>query len=413
MHDQKKSRRKRHNRKRFSLIGGLFLLLFAGIIGAFVLSQNLSQKAEKNSSSSHPISSKATRTMLSTTIQSNRKGNPPPISKGLTLEQEIGQVLMVANPAAYVSNEVLNEIATYHVGNVYLSGRSYNGTLSTQKITSTLQAQATQNATGRKKLLIATDQEGGYVQVLAGNGFSKIPTGLMQGTWGVSTLKNSAILWGEQLSQAGLNMNLAPVVDTVASAQVAANNAPIGYFQREFGYSQSVIASHAITFFQGMSDAKILTTAKHFPGLGYVNQNTDFSGNVHDTTTTESSESVATFRQVIDAGIPVVMMSSAYYDRIDPKNPACFSSIIVMDLLRKQLGFKGIVITDSLGSAQLSVWSAGERAVLGIEAGDDILLTSQANDIPAMYQAIYNKAKSDTAFAEKVVEAAHLVLSYK
>src|SRR4051812_32149149 len=130
----------------------------------------------------------------------------------MTEAQRIGQLFMVGGAATGVSSATLSAISSYHVGNVILTGRSSLGVTATRSVTQGLQARATSAATLGVPLFVSTDQEGGYVQVLSGPGFSTVPQALTQGTWATTTLQASARQWGAQLSSAGVNLNLAPVL---------------------------------------------------------------------------------------------------------------------------------------------------------------------------------------------------------
>lgn len=152
----------------------------------------------------------------------------------MTLAQRIGQLFMTQANATGAGTATMNVLRYWHVGNVYLSGRSAGGVNATAGVIRQMSATVSASTTANEYLLVATDQEGGYVQVLSGPGFSNIPTGLAQGTMSPASLKANATNWGNQLRWAGLKMNLAPVLDTVTQ-QFAPFNAPIGYYQREYG----------------------------------------------------------------------------------------------------------------------------------------------------------------------------------
>jgi len=236
----------------------------------------------------------------------------------MTETQRIGQLFMVGTPATGLSSQTVTDIQTYHVGNVLLTGRSSAGVTATAAVSAALQAKADGPSTSGVPLFIATDQEGGNVQVLSGTGFSSIPTALTQGGYPSSTLRADAKTWGAQLKAAGVNVNLAPVLDTVPSAAFAPSNKPIGYYQREYGYDPTTVSTEGGAFAQGMADAGIGATIKHFPGLGRVTQNTDTSSGVTDTQTTRTDSYLTPFADAVNAGVPFVMVSLAYYSKIDP-----------------------------------------------------------------------------------------------
>ena len=143
----------------------------------------------------------------------------------LTLAQRVGQLFMVGTPAdgsasAGASHDAAAQIGARHVGGVILTGRSRGGITATAALTTALQGRTTWNATAGVPLLVAADQEGGQVQVLSGPGFSVIPTALTQGGWSTSQLRTRAAEWGGQLRKAGVNLDLAPVYDTVPSPRL-------------------------------------------------------------------------------------------------------------------------------------------------------------------------------------------------
>jgi beta-N-acetylhexosaminidase len=325
--------------------------------------------------------------------------------------QRAGQLIMVGNPAAGGASAA-RAISRYHVGNVMLTGRSRAGVAATARVSARLQREADQAATSGVRLLVATDQEGGAVQVLTGPGFSPIPEALTQGGWASSTLRLRARRWGQQLRAAGVRLDLAPVADVVPTSG-AAGNAPIGAYGRQFGADPDLVAGHAAAFAAGLADAGVLATAKHFPGLGRVTANTDTSASVVDRVTTTGSGSVRAFTALAD-DVPVVMIASATFRRIDPANLACFSSVVITDLLRGRLGFQGLVISDDLGRArQVAAWRPGSRAVRFVAAGGDLVLTVDPSVAPAMALAVADRARADPRFRRQVDASVLRVLRAK
>lgn len=358
-----------------------------------------------------PDSPTPSRTATATPTPS---ATPDPLA-GMTLEQRVGQLFMVGTPAATAAPGSLDAVRTLHVGGVFLSGRSHAGVAATKAVVDAFTALATPSATAGLPLLVATDQEGGQVQVLSGPGFEAMPSGLSQGSSAPAALQTAAEGWGAALAASGVNMDLAPVVDLIASPDAARSNPPIGGFDRQFGYDPETITSHADAFRSGMDAAGVVTVIKHFPGLGAVTANTDTSSGVTDATTTATSPSVGVFATEIADGAPVVMVSTAIYTRLDPSQPAAFSSRVVAGLLREELGFDGVVISDDLSkAAQVLAWSPADRAVLALQAGVDIVLVStDPTVIGPMVDAVVAKARSDPAFAAIVDAAARRVIALK
>ena len=331
----------------------------------------------------------------------------------MTQAQRIGQLFMVGGPVTGLTSATTSTISRYHVGNLILTGRTTAGASPVRSLTSRSDALTSATATAGVPLFIAADEEGGYVQVLQGPGFSRMPTALAQGTWPDSTLTSNAAVWGHQIFRSGLDVNLAPVMDTV-SKSFAPDNPPIGWYDREFGYTPATVADKGTAFLRGMRSAGLAMTAKHFPGLGHVTGNTDTTAGVTDTVTTRSSSDIAPFRAAVTSGTQFLMVSLAFYSKIDAHNPAAFSPTVITGMIRGDLGFKGIIISDDLGNAkQVQAWSPGARAVDFITAGGDIALTVSPTELPAMVAAVSARVSSAPAFRTVVNAAALRVLTVK
>lgn len=331
----------------------------------------------------------------------------------LTPAQRIGQLFMVGTPATGLSGDAVSVIEADHVGSVILTGRGYGGVTATKAVTDAIQQQATAAATHGVRFLVGADQEGGNVQVLRGPGFSAIPTALTQGSWPRAVLRSRAKTWGGQLRAAGVNLDLAPVLDTVP-ASLGRGNAPIGYWHREFGHTPAAVTAHGVAVVRGLQAAGIAVTLKHFPGLGRVHRNTDTSAGVTDDVTAYDDPYLAPYSSGINAGAAFVMMSTAYYHRIDRDHPAAFSSRIIRGMLRGELGFGGVVVSDDLGAAaEVASWSPGARAVDFIAAGGDLVLTVTPSVIPEMVQQVTDRAQASTAFRHEVDAAVLRVLTAK
>lgn len=329
----------------------------------------------------------------------------------LTLYQRIGKVLMMGVPATGASAPTMNTLTRFHVGSVFLSGRSYGGTAATHAVVAKLNATVGAQSTGGLPRFIATDQEGGYVQVLNGPGFTDMPTALHQGTWSTTYLQAQAAKWARQLRSAGVNVNLAPVGDTVPSAAFAPYNAPIGYWHREYGYTSEHVAADVDAFTRGMKAGGVAPVVKHFPGLGRVTKNTDTSTNVTDNTTTRYTAYRRPFARATNNGTRWIMVSNAYYPKIDGHYIGTFSPVVMKTMLRHDLAFKGIVISDDLCNAkQLAPWSYATRATTFFKNGGTMLLCVNPAALPTMYWALLAEAKRSPAFRATIDAAALEVL---
>jgi beta-N-acetylhexosaminidase len=326
----------------------------------------------------------------------------------------VGQLLMVGLPVSGSRAASTAAIQHQQVGGLFLSGRTSAGVTRVRNLVEAYRGLAKHE---RVPVLVATDQEGGQVQVLRGPGFSDIPAATEQVD--LANLTGRATTWGDQLADAGVDVDLAPVADLVP-ANLADANAPVGHYQRNYGFTPPDVVHGAGSFAQGLRAAGVVPTIKHFPGLGRVTANTDTTAGVVDNVTTADDASVGVFRDVLERTStgrgprPWVMMSTAVYARIDPNRPAAFSPTVV-GLLRQRLGFHGVVITDDVSAAkQVQRWSPGQRAVMAVDAGCDIVLASADPSLAGpMADALVARARTDAAFAAKVDAAARRVVAAK
>ena len=342
-------------------------------------------------------------------------GDPGDSLAGWTLEQQVGQVFMVGVDTHTQQDASWAAVSERHVGNVFLAGRSQADTQAVLALVESFTDLVGADTTHDAPMLVATDQEGGNVQVLGGPGFSRIPSALDQSRLSPADLEGRARAWGAELADAGVTLNLAPVMDLVDAAAGPGANPPIGQWDRQYGSEPELVATHANAFARGMRRAGVASAIKHFPGLGRVAANTDTSADVTDTVTVRDDAAIDVFAQGIQAGAEVIMMSSAVYRGIDPEAPAVFSPVLVGDVLRGDLGFDGVVMTDDLSAAaQVQAWTPGERAVAAIEAGCDLVLASaRPEDVAPMVDAVVARAREDPDFATRVREAATRVVQLK
>ncbi len=332
----------------------------------------------------------------------------------LSPAERAGQLLWVGLDAGASRGSLDDLITGRHLGGVVLLGGWHSGRESVAATTSHLAGLASAEATGGLGLFIAADQEGGAVQQLQGPGFEDMPSAINQGGLSDAQLTQDASRWAEQLAAAGVNVNLAPVADTVPQSLDTANQ-PIGHWYREFSHHPEKVAAKVPAFIAGMHTGGVATTVKHFPGLGRITGNTDLtaSGITDDQTTTDDPY-LDPFGAGIEAGTDFVMVGTAIYSQIDPGVNAAFSHRIVTDLLRDQLGYEGVVITDDVGNAaSVAAVPVGERATRFIAAGGDIVLTADPGTVPTMTEAITAEMDADAGFADLVQAAVTRVVQLK
>jgi beta-N-acetylhexosaminidase len=330
----------------------------------------------------------------------------------LTLPQRVGQLFALGLANDELGPAELGVIRTQHVGSVWFTETTTAGAAAVRAVAAAVQAHATRGATGRVRFFVAANQEGGEIQALRGPGFSTIPTAVAQGTFDRASLRRHAATWGAELSEAGVNLDFAPVMDVVP-AGTEGENAPIGMLHRQFGSDPATVSSHGTAFIRAMTAAGVATTAKHFPGLGGVRGNTDDVAGVVDTVTTPNAPSLKPFRAAVAAGVPLVMVALATYTRIDPHHLAV-SSPAVMRLLRVRMGFDGVIASDDLGAAvAVSNVPPAKRAIDFLSAGGDLIVSKTVGPTLAMATAVVARASSDPALGARVDDAVRRVLAAK
>src|SRR2546428_7818361 len=331
------------------------------------------------------------------------------VFSAMTLDQRIGQLFELGLAADRLGPTEINLIQTDHVGSVWFVDRSYAGVAAIHAVAAAVQAQVASAATANVRFLIAANQEGGLIQAMQGPGFSQIPTAVVQGTWDPALLQGRAAGWAQELRAAGINFNFAPVMDVVPPG-TDAQNQPIGALQREYGHDPATAGSHGVAFLAGMHQSGIAVSLKHFPGLGRVMGNTDFT-TATDTMTTATDPYLQSFKDGIAANADFVMVALALYTEIDPSHLAAFSSTAMTQMLRNSFGFGGVIISDDLGAtAAVANIPPATRAIDFLSAGGDMITSKTPAPADAMVQAIKARVAADASFAQRVDDAALRIL---
>ena len=321
-------------------------------------------------------------------------------------QQRAGQLLLIGTEVD-APGGLADEIRQHHLGGVFLHGRS---TRSAAALRADIQALQGSAAT---PLLIALDQEGGSVQTLKGPDFPRIPSAERLGAGPATELRTANQDSARRLRGIGINLNLSPVADTVPAA-IGEANPPIGYFHRQYGADPAQVSEDIAQVVAASQGEGVLTTLKHFPGLGRTRFNTDTSTKAVDATATLTDPYLKPFAAGIKAGSASVMVSSAFYPRLDKDSIAPFSKRIITGLLRDRMGFEGMVMSDDLGAAKAAApLPPGDRAVRFIAAGGDLTLSIRPEDAAPMAAALTEKAQADPGFYARITDAAERVVRAK
>ena len=257
------------------------------------------------------------------------------------------------------SARFLTRIRNGKMGGVVLLGNGWLSESTAAAVTAKLQQAA---CTRGEPLLVAVDQEGGLVRRLYWAPPTEAPAYMSNAADGHAQAAGAA----SSLHAVGIDVDLAPVVDTPSSAHSFLGS-------RAFSRSRSWNATLAHAFVGGLQTNGIAATAKHFPGLGLASGNTDHGRIVIRAAAWKLRQGLLPFESAIKAGVKLVMLSTAVYPNLDASGkPAAFSSKIATGLLRQTLGFKGVTVTDSLTApAADRIPHTATRAML---AGSDLLI---------------------------------------
>ena len=248
--------------------------------------------------------------------------------------------------------------------------------------------EALQAATPFPPLLISVDQEGGRINRLKpAYGFPPSYSQQYLGTLNdLSFTHQCAETTAQTLKSAGINLNLAPVVDL----NVNPDNPIIGYYERSVSADPDIVTAHSLEVIKAHHEYGVLTTLKHFPGHG------SSTGDSHqgfvDVTDTWAPVELEPFRNVIQAGMcDVVMTAHIFNAHLDPDYPATLSQSTITGILREQLRWDGVVITDDMGMGAITQYFGFETAIeLAVKAGADIL--AYANNSPVFDPTIPARA---------------------
>jgi beta-N-acetylhexosaminidase len=291
-----------------------------------------------------------------------------------------GERIVVSIDGTGLTSELRAAIAKGKVAGVVLFEADFPTRAAGRALIDEVQAVPRPRRLAHLPLLVMTDQEGGEVKRVDG---PPEASAAAMGREGPAYSRKQGRLTAANLRSLGVNVDLAPVLDVGRPGGVIAET------ERAFADNAPRVAATAVAFAEGLEDGGVAATAKHFPGLGAATENTDFEAQTLALSKGELLDTdIAPYRAYVAAGGRLVMLATAIYPALSPR-PAAFSHRIIGGELRHRLGFRGVTITDSLGSAAVAEFG-GQRevAVDGAAAGDDLLLFDDLPSALAGHQAL-------------------------
>jgi len=302
-------------------------------------------------------------------------------------------------------------IEDYHVGGFILFGENIKN--SGQLITLVNSLKNT-NLKSKLPLFLSVDEEGGRVSRMPKE-FKKLPTNKIIGKVNNEdfSYKIGNIL-GEEIKALGFNMDFAPVLDINSNPK----NTVIG--DRSFGTNSIIVSKLGIQTMKGIQISGVIPVVKHFPGHGDTSVDSHIGlPSVNTDMNTLKRFELVPFDNAIKSGADAVMIAHILLNKIDSKNPASLSKIVITDLLRKQLNFNGLVITDDMTmGAILKNYNINDAAIKSVNAGSDIVLVCHGSNneikvINALKEAVANGTISKNRVDESVYRILKLKSKYK
>ena len=323
----------------------------------------------------------------------------------------VGQVLMFGYQGANPSEDFVDLIKNQAIGGVKIFG--WNTDKLDELAVDVAKMQRAALQTGESvPLFIATDQEGGWVRHVKGD-TSILPGNMAIGATGMAYDSfTSASIIGAELKLLGINMNFAPTVDVFTNP----NAHVIG--PRSFSHDEQETSYLALAFYRGLEEQGVISTAKHFPGHG--NANEDSHGVlplIYDSMETVWNRDLLPYRVLIREGLPAIMSGHLGFPFIvDDKTPASLSSFFQQTVLRQQLGFEGIIITDDMHMQGVRANGLDVPTVckMAIMAGNDMIMLSHPPETQQeVRDAFLQTIATDKTFKRRIVDSVRRILAIK
>lgn len=327
----------------------------------------------------------------------------------LSLKQKVGQMIMTAFPGAVFNDDAAHLIKEYLPGGIILFGYNLDGRENIARLIASMQVESMQDCS--IPLFVSIDQEGGRVKRIR-QGVTQFPGNMAAGVSGDGDLVYQwARVLGTELRQLGVNMNLAPVVDISNNPDNPVINS------RSFGSNPDIVAELGKSYIRGLQDARCIAVAKHFPGHGDTNRDSHkvlpvIPYGMDRLTRIE----LYPFREAIKADVECIMSAHISYPEIlKNSDSATISPFFLTELLRNEMKFEGLVITDDMEMNAISKeMDIGEAAVKSVLAGADIVLISSYGDnIPLIVKALIDAVNKGVVSRERLDSSVRRIIAMK
>ncbi len=327
----------------------------------------------------------------------------------MTLKEQIGQRLIIGFNGTTVSEELIQAVKEYKIANIILFSRNIIDSDQLKTLCADIQ-KLVRSETGHSAL-IAIDQEGGIVTRLS-NDCVNIPGAMaLASTGDTDNAYRAGVITGKQLKSLGININFAPCVDVNSNPK----NPVIGV--RSFGDDPVKVGEYASAMIKGFDESGVMACVKHFPGHGDTDIDSHISLPCVDKSKAELEKcELLPYRHAIGAGVPAVMTAHILFPQLEPDNiPATMSRRIITDLLRKEMGFDGIVISDCMQmNAIREHFGTVGGIILAMSAGVDMVLVCHDVKLSCESASEVEKAVLEGRLdANEMLESAERIIALK
>ncbi len=324
----------------------------------------------------------------------------------MSLDEKIGQLIIAGLEGTEVTEQTRTLIDTYHIGGFIFFKPNLESPEQSRQLVNDLKAL---NADNDIPLFLAVDQEGGEVTRLPGLEQMKT-NGEIGSSYEAGFSYDTGKLLAAQLHAFGMQVNFAPSVDVNSNP----NNPVIG--NRAFGSDPDVVSEHGVQMMKGMQDENIITSVKHFPGHGDTNEDSHETLPIIEKTQEELAEiELIPFEETIEAGADMVMIAHILLPKLDTSYPATLSKEVVTDLLREELEYDGVVVTDDMTmGAIVNDYGLDEASVMAVKAGIDIILMAHGDEnVQKTFTALKDAVENGDITEKRIDESVQRILLLK
>ena len=331
------------------------------------------------------------------------------ILESMSLRDKIGQRFAAYLRGRPTRTQIESLASTAAPAGFILYPWNYGSPVDVRRLTTTATG-AIEEATPGIRPLIMVDQEGGRVRALRFDSIVQLPSAFELGRLeDPEFMQSVAFVNGVHLLELGVNMNLAPVLDLYGRP----DSTIIG--DRSMGNDPAIVSDLAEAYVDGARAAGLIVTAKHFPGHGVSQVDSHGSLPIVDLTLDDlRRRELVPFQAAVDAGIDVVMTAHILFRSIDPNLPVTLSPVFIRNLLRDEMGFAGVVMTDGLEMGAISRnFGVQETLELTLKAGVDLVLLYSSYDYVEMVDMVEEMVTEGVLSEELIEEGAARVLELK